>query len=125
MLVIDRVQLVFCFMSRMRCGNSIVRTPLGLEQDRLIPADEIIQIGNVRQDVVADQQIRLTNSLAIRCAPSRHRRIAPSVGIPFPIATFGDVRRRLDPQNGHACLHEVLEQIAVIAGDFHHLVRSH
>ena len=55
MLVVDRVELVLD--QRMRCGNSIVITPSGAKQDR-DTRDEVVQVGNLGEHVVADDQVR-------------------------------------------------------------------
>ena len=82
-------------------------------------ADEVVDVGHVGQHVVAQQQV----GLAVFAgdvggggpAHEAHRRRDTLAD-----GHLGDVGGRLDPQHRDAGGDEVLEQVAVVAGDFHH-----
>ncbi len=40
--------------------------------------------------------------------------------MPLLVGFLGYVDRRLNPQHGDALFHEILQQVAVVAGQFHH-----
>ena len=86
----------------MRCGNSMVIDPALLEQD-LHPRDEVVEVGDVREHVVAEQQVG--GGLA-RDARRRSRvpKNSTSVGMPFSKRDLGDVGGRLDAEHGDLAL---------------------
>ena len=78
-----------------------------------------MQVRHVRQDVVADEEIRpmpvgTKPRAALRAEKLDHRRDADR------FRSTGDVRRRLDPEHRNAALEEVLEEVAVVARDLDH-----
>ena len=83
--------------------------------------DEVVEVGHVREHVVAEQQVGLRPARGELVARSRGRRSAPRVGMPCASRGLGDVGRRLDAEHRHAALDEVLQQVAVVAGDLDHL----
>ena len=75
----------------------------------------------MREHVVADDQVglRCPRRAASRAVARRRRR--PRSGCPCSTADRGDVRGRLDAEHRHAVRDEVLQQVAVVAGDLDHL----
>ena len=81
-----------------RCGNSSVRTPCGLSRV-LEPFHKIVQIGNLRQNVVADDQIREVALLA-SSGPSFVPKKRARVGTPFSTATLATFAAGSMPSTG-------------------------
>ena len=85
-------------------------------------ADEVVEVGHVREHVVAQQQV---GSRALVAEPRRQlgaeeldQRRDPAF-----LRRRRDVGRRLDAEDGQLALDEVLEEVAVVAGDLDDLVR--
>ncbi len=88
-------------------------TPRGASSD-LHPGHEVVEVGHLGQDVVADQQVgllsppdELRGGLPPEELDERRHALLDRNG--------RDVRRGLDAERGDAALHEVLEQVAVVA----------
>ena len=95
--------------------------PTRAEQD-LEARDEIIEVGDLGQHVIAEDQVgpaalrhQLPGSLSTE---ELHERRDPLL-----LGDFRHVRRRLDAEAGDAALHEVLQQIAVVACHLDHAAR--
>ena len=92
-------------------------TPARLQQDRET-ADEIVDIGHMRQDVVRHQQVGRDALLA-----QPRRGFHTEKGDLGRDALFdrrrGDVGRRLHAEHADAAPLEILQQVAVVAGDLH------
>ena len=86
-----------------------------------MPRDEVVDVGHVGQHVVAQQQVGLAVLARDLARAARGRRSGPWSGTPFSTAASRDVGRRLDAQHRHAARDEMLQQVAVVAGDLHHL----
>ena len=88
-------------------------------QQRGDALDEIVNVRHVRQHVGGADQVRLFalrgQALGQVFAEELHQgRHALLFGLRRGVAGG------LDPQHRHACLHEILQQIAIVGGDFHH-----
>ena len=121
MLVIDRVELVFLHQPQQ--VRELHRDhAAGLEQ-QAHAAHEVVQVGHVREHVVAGNQVRLA---------ARGRELAGGLGAEelhqrghaLFLRDRGDVRRRLDAEHRHALRDEVLQQVAVVARDLDHEARG-
>ena len=101
-------------ISRMQVRQLHRHDALRREQVRM-PADEVVQVRHVSQHVVGDSR-----SAWLRRRPAR-RPVAPEeFARPSRSparARRRDVGRRLDPERGNAACDDVLEQVAVVAGD--------
>ena len=89
-------------------------------QQSLHAGGEIVEVGDVGEHVVRHQQVRLS------ALGHEARRELPAEELdhgldPPPPGDFRDVRSRLDPKRRYAPLDEMLEQVAVVAGQLHHL----
>ena len=113
-LVIDGVELVE-FDEFQEMGKLHRQHPLGL-QCKLQAGDEVVDVGDVGENVVADQEVGLG---AIGCQDlGGFGAEEPDQGRDaLLLGDFGDVRRRLDAEDRYALGLEVLQQIAVVAGD--------
>ena len=93
-------------------------TPPGFEQD-LHARDEVVEIGHVREHVVAQQQV------GGRLARERPRSLLAEEldqrGDALSERHLGDVGRRLDPEYRDLTVLEELQQIAVVGGDLHNV----
>ena len=91
------------------------RGPVVAEQD-LDAGDEVVQVGHLREHVVADDEARalpfVDEPLRRLAAEERHeRRHAPF------LRRLRDVRRRIDPEDRNPGADEVLQQVAVVRGE--------
>ena len=82
------------------------------------PGREVVEIGYLRQHIVADDQVgalALGGQLRCELAPEEvdQRRDALVDG------DLGDIGGRLDADHGHLQRREVLQQVAVVAGELH------
>ena len=116
MLVVNRVELIF--RDELEQVRKLERDDAaGLQRD-LQAADEIVDVGDVGHDVIAKQQVGglavgdkfLRRLHAEKFHDARNLFLLPR--------DFRDVGGRFDAEHGDALRLEVLEQIAVIAGDF-------
>ena len=106
MFVVDRVELVLPHqlqqMGKLHCDHAT-----GFEQD-LHPGDEVINIRDMRQDIVADEEIGLTESL-----PDRPRARNPEEFYSGPYASLlsdlRHIRRRFNAQHWYIGVYEVLK----------------
>src|SRR5580658_10743608 len=91
---------------------------IGLEQ-KLHAGNEIIDIRHVRQNVITEQQIRSAKLLAnlSGSSPSEEAANRPNT---TGDGGLGHVVRRLDAENRNAASNEMLQQVPVVAGNFHH-----
>ena len=82
----------------------------------LQPANEIVEIRDLREYVVAQNQVWSVpkRSEFVRCAATEEFHNSRDA---FFLSCFRDVCRRLNPDGGYAALQKVLEQIAVVACD--------
>ena len=105
-------------ISRSRCGNSIVSTPSGGEQD-CKPATKSFRC-RARERARCCRRAgrrRPCSSARSRAAVAR-RRTRPGWGCPCASAACGHVRAPARcPRHGIPACDEVLEQVAVVAGD--------
>ena len=94
-------------------------TPSGLSRMRHA-GDEVVEVGHLRQHVVADDEVGLRALGDQLLGEPRAEEIDAASGRPSRRPRFGDVGRRLDAEHGHAERQEVLQQIAVVAGQLDH-----
>ena len=115
MLVIDRVELPL--LDQMQQMRKFERGGSSRFQQQLEAGDEIMQVGHVGEHVVRGHQIGglAGRRQAARGLGAEKRHLGRDALVPRHL---GDVGRRLDAENADAALFEVLQQIAVIAGDF-------
>ena len=89
-----------------------------VREDPCQAGSEVVEVGDVGEDVVAHEQVRSTSL--------RHQ----PIGEGFPeelrhgrdatiLADGRDVARRLDTQDGNPRAHEVLQEVSVVAGNLH------
>ena len=114
-LVVDRVELEpVDEVAEVRHLDADATVCSGEDSQR---ADESVRIGNVREDVVRDDEVGLSApghdpSCEVHVEELRNRLDAARA------SDLGDVRCRFDPERRHAGAHEVPEQIAVVARGF-------
>src|SRR3954470_12901616 len=115
MLVINRIELALGAqthqMRKFHGDNAL------LGQQYLQSFDEIVQVGNMGEDVVANQEIG-TQTLSAQCPRSRLAEKVDTGRNSSVTSYHGDVSRRFYPQDGHLAINEVLQQIAIITCDF-------
>ena len=91
----------------------------GLQRDA-DPGDERVQVGHLREHVVADDQVGGEalghERLRVLLVEELHAR-----GNALLLRDARDVGRGLDPERGDAASHEVAQQVAVVAGELDHL----
>ena len=115
MLVVDRVELGI--LDQPRQMRELHRQDTVLRQQMREAGDEIVEIGNMGQHIVAEQKVRPGSLVPQRfcevetekCGQGRH---------PVRLGCFRDVGGRLDAEDGDAGLDEMLQQVTVVAGDF-------
>ena len=117
-LVVDRVELVFRHQARqmrkLHCDHAPRR------KQHFDAADEVVDVGNVRQHVVAEEDIctsMLGSDFGRGLAPEESHDGRNTLVDRAP----GHVRRRFDAQHRHTAGDEMLQQVAIVAGDLHHL----
>ncbi len=118
-LVVDRVELVVLDQPE-QVGELHRDHAARLEQDRHA-ADEVVEVRHVGQHVVAQQQV---GPDAVGDHLGRRRpaeELDPAGHAPLLQRHLGHVRGRLHAQHGHAAGLEVLQQVAVVGRDLHHL----
>ncbi len=97
-LVVDRVELVVLDQAH-QVRELHRRDAARRRAASSCPADEVVEVGDVGEHVVAEQQVGARARPRAR-ARSRARRTAPRVGMPCSLGDLGDVRRRLDAEHG-------------------------
>ncbi len=114
MLVIDRVELILVDQP-LQVWELHGHHAAGLQQQLHAP-DEIVQVRHVGQDVVSKQQIRLAVALCdfTRRLAAEKLHFAADALLP---CDCGNVGRRFDAQHRHVARDEVLQEVAVVAGD--------
>ena len=93
-------------------------TPCG-RQHRCHAGDEVVEVGDVGEDVVGDQQV---GAAALGHEPGGElaaEELDDGLDAPLP-GDLGDVGGGLDAERRDAALDEVLEQVAVVAGELDH-----
>ena len=117
MLVVDRVELPLLHQSqevREFHGQNPVRG-----QQNFHARDEVVQIRDMGEDVVAGQEIR----------PDAFRHQLPGIGLAEELHSGGDalllrrrgdVGRRLDTEDRDPRFFEILEKVAVVARQLYH-----
>ncbi len=98
------------------CGNSRVTTPSGFQQAR-DAGDEVVEIGNLRQDVVAGDQIGLQALGGELIGELDAKELRPC-GHALLDGHARNVLGRLDAEHRHPERQEMLQQIAVVARQF-------
>ena len=116
-LVVDRVKLVELDQLQ-QMGKFERQHPFGL-QNHLEPFDKIIQIRNLCQHVVTKHEVGAAAFGGEFLSQLRSEEAYQGGDALFD-SYLGNIRRRLNPQHRHIALDEILQQIAVIAGHFHH-----
>ena len=103
-------------MSRRRCGTSMVSRPPGASRSGQA-GGEVVEVGHVGEHVVGDDQVGRTAARPRARARAPRRRTRTSVGMPAARAAAAMFRAGSMPSAGMPRGHEVLEQVAVVAGD--------
>ncbi len=121
MLVVDGVELIV--LHQFQQMRKLHGDDAALAQKKLHAGDEVVQIGDMRQHVIAEQQVRLAkfgNQLACGLGPEElhNRRYA------ILDRDLGHIGGGFDAQNGHALRDKMLQQVTVVAGDLHHAAVS-
>ena len=102
---------------RAAAGGAETRTsPYLRAQQDLDSADEVVEIGNLCENVVAQDErgaLPFSDELPRCLAPKN----ATSVGTPRSSAASRDVRRRIDPEDRNSGADEVLEEVTVVRGE--------
>ena len=121
MLVVDRIELVARDQSRK--VRKLHRDDAAGREQPLHAGDKVVEVRHVREDIVSQQKVGTTllrrDRLRRAAAEEGHAR-RNSLGF----GRVGDVGCRLDAEHRHAPGHEVLQQVAVVAGDLHHHGRA-
>ena len=103
-------------ISRSRCGNSSVRTPSGFSRI-LSPSTKSFRSGTCASTLLprtrSAQRPSAANSFASSVPKNR-----TSVGTPFSTATLATFAAGSIPKHRHVLLDKILQQVAVVAGDF-------
>src|SRR6266478_5326243 len=117
MFVINRVELVFFHQPlqvRKLHGDHTRR----LQQD-FHPRHEVVQVRHLRENIIPEQQIRLFSrdrQLPGRISPKKLDQRRHTL-----LRRYSrNICRRFNPQHRHTLLGKVLQQISVVAGQFHH-----
>ena len=116
--MIDRVELVP--LDQAHQVRELDRDHALRSQDPLHARGEVVQVRHVGEDVVRDEQV----GLAALVRQARRELTAEEIddGLDPPLAgDRRDVGRGLDPERGDAALDQMLEQVAVVARQLHHL----
>ena len=118
MLVVNRVELILRHEPH-QMGELQRDHPAWGEHD-FHSGDEVVDVGHLREHVVADEQVGLPS-----LGDERARGLAPEEleerRHPSGNGGLGDIHGGLDPERRNAACHEVLEQIAVVARDLDHM----
>ncbi len=112
-LVVDRVQLVLVdqpHQVRELDGDDAAR-----REQHLHAADEVVEVGHVGEHVVGGDQVGLAALGEPRRGLDAEERDLGRDALGD--RDLGDVGGRLDAEHGHAALGEVLQQVAVVAGE--------
>jgi hypothetical protein len=113
--MIDGIELILAYqLEEMRKLHGYHAT--GLQQD-LHPGHKIVQIGHVRENVIADQKIGSPIFLTDLCSAIAPKELNDRWNS-FVLCDRSHIRRGFDPEHFNAAFGEVLQQIAVIAGEF-------
>src|SRR5688572_26344535 len=112
MLVVNRVELV-SFDEPLEMGKFHRNDTAGLEEN-FHPCDEIIQVGNMREHVIAKQQISLRALRDDFAGGGLTEETNKSRNAAFLLG-LDDICRRVDAKDGNRFLNKVLEQITIIA----------
>ena len=116
--MVDRVELVE--LDQPQQVRELHRDHAALGEQDLHAADEVVEVGDVGEDVVAQQQVGLEVAGDLPRgvdAEELHERAAR----PRSSAAARDVGGRLDAEHRDAALHEVLQEVAVVGGELHDL----
>ena len=89
----------FSSISRSRCGNSSVIDALRRQQMRHA-GDEVVEVGHLRQHVVADDEIGVPAFGDQLRRQARTPKNSTSVGMPFSIATLATLAAGSMPSTG-------------------------
>ena len=116
-LVIDRVELVV--LDQPQQVRHLDRHHAVVGQQDLEAGDEVVEVRHVRHHVVGGDQVgalALVDEIASRLAAEESdERVDPEI-----LRDLGDVGGGLDAERRDAALDDVLQQVAVVAGDLHH-----
>ena len=117
MLVVDRVELdAVDHVAQVRHFN---HGDAAVDEQFTDAGDDSVHVGHVRKDVVCVDDIGVTdlmNQVAREPGPEEFRH-GPNAA---RLGERSDGARRLDAEDGYALAHVMLQEIAVVAGDFDH-----
>ncbi len=116
-LVVDRVELALRDQAK-QVGEFHRDGAARLQQDRQA-CDEIVEVRHVRQHIVGADQVGLP-ALSNKPSCGRHAEERNICRHALAHGDKGDVRGRLHAQHGDATLAEILQQVAIVARQFHH-----
>ncbi len=117
MLVIDRIELVL--LDQVGQMRKFQRDHAFRLQKQLQAAHKVIEVRDLRQNIVTDQEIGLASradQLGGQCRAEEIHTCRHTFGD----GGLGHVDRRFDAEDRDALRQKMLQQIAVIAGDLHH-----
>jgi hypothetical protein len=115
MFVVDRVELVI--VDQVEKMRELHGYDAALCEKAPHAIDEIPDIGNVSQYIVANNQVGAAFLLAH--ALGRRNTEECYFGLnPLSLSSRGRIRSRLDAKHGNAGVCEVLQKVAVVAGEF-------
>ena len=100
----------------------MVTVPFG-RSSKAMPATKIIELRHVREHIVGDDEVRLA---ALRCQ-FRGDLLAEKLDQRRHADFFSSRRHRIgriDPEHRNAHAQEILEQVAIVAGQFNHQARA-
>ena len=115
--MVNGIELLFLHQSQ-QMGEFHRDDTTGLKQ-YFHTRNKIVQVRNMREDIIADQQIRLWELLyqfvCQRLSKKPTDRFYTTLN-----RHFGNICSGLNTQAGDVLFYKVLEQITVVAGDLHH-----
>src|SRR2546430_10072740 len=115
MFVIDRIELTpFHQPQEMRDFN---RDSSARLQQQFQSANEIIEVGTIRQNIVRNDKIRLLSAGAKLHGNPGAKKLGQG-GYSLFLCDLGDVSRRLESEHRNSLSLEILQQIAVVARYF-------
>src|SRR5580700_6789968 len=115
MLMIDSVELVLLHeLQKVRELESENSSRL---EEQLHSRNEVAEIGNLGKNIIADQQVRLLSLTREFRSQLFAKELYKCRDLLF-LSNLRNISGRLNTQDRNVVLHEILQEIAIIAGKF-------